>query len=73
MRVTPNQLGADRATVRQHCRDPIAGLDDVIVREDEAVRREDDAGSAAAPGFDAHDRGADLLDRLNDGFRIRIE
>ena len=48
-------------------------VDDVAVGEDEAVRREDDAGAAASSDVDLHDRRADGLDGAHHRLRIRVE
>ena len=50
-----------------------AALDHVIVRQHEAIGREDDARPAASRDLDAHDRRADRLDSADHRLRIGVE
>ena len=71
--VAADEVRAQRAAVGQQDVEALGALDDVIVRQDEPVGREDDARSAAAVQLDANDRRPDDFDGVDHGARIRVE
>ncbi len=64
---------AERPAVRQRRGERRAAVDDVVVRQHEAVRREDYAGAAGVRCLDADHGRADRLDAVNDGLGIGVE
>ena len=84
IRVVADEIRGEGSAVDQPDGDRAGAPDDVAVREDEAVRREDQAGAqaagplAAAPRvpllhFDLNDGGCDALGRRYDCLRIGVE
>ena len=71
--IAADDIGAKRSAIGQRHREARRTMDDVAVREDEAVRGEDDTGPAAALGVDLHDRRPNHVDRLNHRTRVRVE
>ena len=73
VRIVADDVGAKRTAVGERDDDLRRTRHDVAVREDEAVRGEEEARAAAAADIDLRDGGADDLHRLNDGARVRVE
>ena len=73
MRVAADQIRACGAAVRQDRLESPRPPDDVIIRQDQAVRGDDHAGAAAAIGVDARDRGRHEIDGSGDGAGVGVE
>ena len=73
MRIVADEVPAGRAPVGQRHRQLTDLVNDMTVRQHEAVRREDDARTASPLALDPHDSGADGLDGVHDCRRIRVE
>ncbi len=71
--ILADQLGAAGDTVDLRHPDSLAAADDVTVRDDEPVGREQEAGPAAARvDVDLHDGGACPLDRVDNRAGIAV-
>lgn len=73
MRIVADEIAASRAPVRQGHRELWGPVNDVTVRQYEAVRREDNARTASPLSLDTDDRRADCLDGADNGRRVRVE
>ena len=78
--IAAENADAMRRAVGEGQADGLGAFDDVIVGEDQAVRRDDDAAARAGAGsttfrLDLHvdDRGRDLIDDIDDGGAVGIE
>ena len=81
-RIVADHVGLGLPSVRQSNTNRLSAVHDVAVRDDQTVRREEEAGSSARwasrrpatmADLDADDCGADDVDRADDGARVRIE
>ena len=71
--VSSDEISAQRSSVGQHDGQSRRAMDDVAVRQNETVRREDDAGARGASRFYFDDGGSNDFDGADHGSGIRVE